>query len=77
MHTEEEARKLWCPMAKVEFDEDDNRHIDAAGNDHLFRCCRYIASKCAMWRWDGKMGRNHGRRHENAPQGLLRFGRKA
>lgn len=37
MHNEEQARKLWCPLARTE-------PLGAAEG-----FC--IASQCAMWRW--------------------------
>lgn len=44
MHTEEEARKLWCPMERAgRFLE----HGVIAHNE--YSACR--ASDCAMWRW--------------------------
>jgi len=59
MHTEKEARELWCPMARSQGNCDEpaaNRWIGAGGdgvtemqmNPPDSRC---IASKCAMWRW--------------------------
>ena len=51
MHTEDDARKLWCPMARVNTDQGntyyDNRSDLVNGPTTL---C--IASVCAMWRWD-------------------------
>jgi len=50
MHTEDEARKLWCPMARasgVAADEGINRDFIEPGAIP-FTC---IASECAAWRW--------------------------
>jgi hypothetical protein len=50
MYSEDEARKLWCPMARVAVDEASaNRDIDDTTT--FISGCRCIASKCAMWRW--------------------------
>lgn len=63
MHTEEEARKLWCPMARVrivEYDGDpaytkpvvyaqgENRGRREGNPLNGSQC---IASQCMMWRW--------------------------
>jgi hypothetical protein len=45
MHTEAEARELWCPMHRDLFIVDEGA---AAVNDNT-KC---IASRCAMWRWE-------------------------
>jgi len=58
MHTEEEARKLWCPMVRVgngnEAAENRTCEIgkvsDDLGNGTTWNAC--IASSCMMWRWD-------------------------
>jgi len=44
--TEEEARKKWCPMARVE-NINGNRAQTVANIDES-RC---IASDCMLWRW--------------------------
>ena len=41
MHTEKEAKKLWCPMSRMALTPDSQ--LVSNGN------C--IASSCAMWRW--------------------------
>ena len=62
--TEDEARKMWCPM--VRFDAGDNIVSNRwLGNGRQIHsnpeACRCIASECAMWRWqahddDGRYG---------------------
>lgn len=39
MHTEDEAKKLWCPQ----------KGVDGSPWSEGFQCC--IASKCMAWRW--------------------------
>jgi len=59
MHTEDEARKLWCPMARYAWDEDKRAYnrYGFIGNDDTAEdvlnpeSCRCIASECAVWRW--------------------------
>ncbi len=61
LHTEEEAKELWCPFARVvEFTEDTisapyNRAW--AGDGHPTRTheplqCRCIGDRCMAWRWE-------------------------
>lgn len=55
MHTEGEAQKLWCPMARVPdycngAATAGNKAWRPHGSDPLSKAC-CIASKCAMWRW--------------------------
>lgn len=61
-HTEEQAKKLWCPMARVARREDLDRdrgptvivggcNTDALGGNRIPASCRCVASQCAMWRW--------------------------
>lgn len=70
MHTEEEARKLWCPFARslpmrenasgdnFETLPPHNRTIDEGGK-HFMDTARCIASECAAWRWErGWIGTN-------------------
>jgi hypothetical protein len=59
MNTENEARKLWCPMVRFARSEDSgtfNRGRNAnALNDHEQNdgaLCNCIANQCAMWRWN-------------------------
>lgn len=51
MHTEEQARELWCPMVRHVV----NAETVAAGNrfEEGFHAneCRCVVSQCAMWRW--------------------------
>jgi hypothetical protein len=61
--TEEEARKKWCPMARVE-----EHSVVASNRERLFYqgdnkgwsspaglpACRCIASSCMAWRWDSR-----------------------
>jgi hypothetical protein len=53
MHTEEQAKKKWCPMVRPgAYDGTviDNRHTQKNGEVIWdFSCC--IASDCMMWRW--------------------------
>ena len=65
MHTEEQARKLWCPMARGIMDSGGNRMAFGASGEEpenddcaaqyeaemadLYPC---LASGCAMWRWE-------------------------
>jgi hypothetical protein len=58
MHTESEARGLWCPMART-YDADDrggatatNRPLDHYGGLGMRTSIQCIASACAMWRWN-------------------------
>ena len=53
-HTEQEARKLWCPMARFLDSDGDvaNRWALSQSNDLNPLPCRCIASECAMWRWN-------------------------
>lgn len=64
MHTPEQARELWCPMARAAHHQFSS--IDPTGRNELrvlmAGCntddrrvpptCHCIANKCAMWRWD-------------------------
>lgn len=48
MHTEAEAAKLWCPMARTtHYNSARNRTDEGAPA----LACMCISSKCAMWRW--------------------------
>ena len=55
MHSEEEARKLWCPMARVaaHFNEGMKNNVafnrDPDGDPRASTYC--IASQCMMWQW--------------------------
>lgn len=62
-HTPDQARALWCPMARIARRENtqptlDGREVivggcntDALGGVRVPASCRCIAEKCAMWRW--------------------------
>jgi len=56
-HTEEEAKKLWCPQARVVRYGNDicgNRHsieLDSSDPSGFAKC---IGSNCMMWRWAQK-----------------------
>lgn len=60
MHTEAQAKALWCPMVRHNTPEGEgsgsfNRGIrgtEAAPNSGHYHCC-CIASACAMWRRAG------------------------
>ncbi len=71
MHTEEQARKLWCPWARVfEGSGAGAAGINRSGPETGFYC---IASKCAAWRWewdDKKSGEPDGRHAEQGFCGL-------
>jgi hypothetical protein len=57
MPTEDEARKLWCPMARYARGNDPPAYNRCDFDDEVVESpgsCRCIASKCAMWRWDYK-----------------------
>lgn len=47
MHTEDEAKKLWCPEHRGIIGSE-----SANNNFHSDTCC--IASQCMHWRWDMK-----------------------
>ena len=54
MHTAEQARELWCPMARIAFNEPGpfNRlSPDTDGGSGIPRGSQCIANECAMWRW--------------------------
>ena len=62
--TEDEARKKWCPMARIASDPEDassayNRNPDAEGV--IQNGSRCIASDCMMWR-DTNSSENEARR---------------
>jgi hypothetical protein len=69
MHTEEQAKELWCPEVRF---SDPQPKLESANRwpikDSSYgtminpKACHCIASKCAMWRWD-EMRRNEG--HSN------------
>ena len=56
MHTEDEAKKMWCPQAQVSAAADGGQSGDWWNRDASHSpgygqqsCC--IASKCMAWRW--------------------------
>jgi hypothetical protein len=63
MHTEEQAKVLWCPHVRIARREMPEAVVDAdlqlvggCNTDALGGCrvpnsCRCIASNCAAWRW--------------------------
>ena len=49
MHTEESAKKLWCPMAR---DIQNTDKYDEAGTWYVSNeGSKCIASSCMMWQW--------------------------
>ena len=51
MHTEDEAKKMWCPQARVlVFDSEGQASINRDEDGH-FQNALCIASKCMAWRW--------------------------
>ena len=60
MHTEDEARTLWCSEARVAHtkDDDDFNPVSAVAINRVYGIifpeeCVCIASECAKWRWVG------------------------
>jgi hypothetical protein len=56
MHTDKEARSLWCPLARVVSTITGqsvavNRSMFKEEEEEIAAGCRCIASDCAMWRW--------------------------
>lgn len=65
MHTPEQAKDLWCPMARIareEYRADGTPesvvvsgcNTDALGGNRIPASCRCVADQCAMWRWATK-----------------------
>jgi hypothetical protein len=50
MHTEKQARELWCPVARVAVGNY-SVAVNRDEGDEIIAGCRCIASECAMWRW--------------------------
>ena len=48
MHTEEEAKKKWCPMVRHTMDAEGNFHTTNNYRAEGFQPC--IASECMMWK---------------------------
>lgn len=58
MHTEDQARELWCPKALDWEPVNDypvtfNRYATPDEGARFSKACRCIASRCAVWRWAG------------------------
>jgi hypothetical protein len=59
MHTEEQAKHLWCPMVRHEGDSNGtfnrgwcpSNPLNSAGQAEQSYMCNCLASGCAMWRW--------------------------
>lgn len=51
--TEDEARKRWCPFARVEAATSAINRLDRAATDRVVWhfACACIASDCMAWRW--------------------------
>ena len=49
MHTEEEAKKKWCPMSRDTAISEGSYNRTATGK--VVASCMCIASECMMWRW--------------------------
>lgn len=49
MHTEEQAKRLWCPMARTSYSSLEDAHVNRLQGPEEDTC---IGSRCAMWRWD-------------------------
>ena len=69
MHTEKQAKELWCPMVRHQGDggasfnrsrynsNPINADTDKTAERHQGTFgCHCIASKCAMWRWTDSPG---------------------
>jgi hypothetical protein len=54
--TEEEARGLWCPFARVMTGFDEKVAVNRGDTDEGDRC-RCYASHCMAWRWSREMYR--------------------
>jgi len=57
MHTEEDARKLWCPFARVSCSNqpvEGNHAPNRWASGEIPREANCIASECAAWRWARK-----------------------
>lgn len=48
MHTPEQAKALWCPMARLDGINGSYNRETVASHEHP--TC--IADQCAMWRWE-------------------------
>lgn len=64
MHTPEQAKELWCPMARVAVAHKEEGETEYTMGDAVYnrvaikakpttipRSCNCMADKCAMWRW--------------------------
>lgn len=60
MHTEAEAKKKWCPEARIIAVNNSGDHVQVAGNGRaekgggIHRTTMCIASDCMHWRWAQK-----------------------
>src|SRR5215471_17188156 len=51
--TESEAKKLWCPMARVVSDDGGSyNRVSMSDVKLLPDSARCVASQCMMWQWD-------------------------
>ena len=55
MHTEEQAKQLWCPFARcLEGSPPGGAGVNRSGPLRSFNC---IATECSAWRWAESRGR--------------------
>lgn len=57
MHTEEQAREKWCPMARgsIVVGDDIISGLNRDGYGKPWKECLCIASDCMAWRWGALM----------------------
>lgn len=53
MHTEEEAKKLWCPHVRLGDEQGASASINRAWGRGCPDAASCIASKCMAWNWAG------------------------
>jgi hypothetical protein len=46
--TEDEAKKMWCPMVRIRIGGIGSAAINSETEHHPYNCA---ASECMMWRW--------------------------
>ena len=51
MHTEDEAKKMWCPHVRIGDDQGASASINRAWSRGCPDAANCIASKCMAWRW--------------------------